>query len=361
MTRVLVTGSGGLAGVNFVRALRASPRDYYIVGTDYNKYHLLYPDVDARYLTPRHDDRSFIAQVADIAKKEKADFLHPQPSSEAYVISRKREMVPCKVFLPQARAMRVGQDKLLSQERLKAKGVPVAKTVRIRSGADIRGSFSRLGRPLWVRARHGAGGRFSLLCNDAAEARLWIDLWVKRGAGPVGEFIIQEYLPGKNIAWDSLWKDGRLVTSYSRERLEYPFKHISPSGITGTPSVSRTIHDRRLNDSGQRAVKAIDPDPNGAYSVDVKESADGTPCITEVDAGKFHSTMPLWGYIAVKHLGLPEYANLADLYVRLGMGEDLADKPPKTDLIPDGYYLLRDMDVGAYLWREEDESKVKVL
>ena len=361
MTRVLVTGAGGLAGVNFVRALRASSREYYIVGTDFSKYHILYPDVDARYLTPRHSDRSFLPRVAEIAAKERADFLHPQPSSEAYVISNHRERIPCKVFLPSAPVMRVGQDKLLSEKRLKAEGIPVAKTAPLRGRADIRAAFSKLGKPLWVRARHGAGGRLSLLCADAAEARLWIELWVKRGGARFDEFILQEYLPGRNIAWDSIWKDGRLVTSYSRERLEYPFKHISPSGITGTPSVSRIIHDPRLNDVGQRAVKAVDPRPNGAYSVDVKESSEGTPCITEVDAGKFHSTMPLWGYIAVKHLGLPEYANLADLYVRLGIGEDLRDAPPKTDLLPDGYYLLRDMDVGAYLWREDDGSKQKVL
>jgi biotin carboxylase len=361
MTRVLVTGSGGLAGVNFVRALRASSKGYYIVGTDFNKYHLLYPDVDARYLTPRHSDRSFIPRLAEIATTEKADFLHPQPSSEAYVISAGRARVPCKVFLPPASVMRVGQDKLLSEEKLRAKGIPVATTARIKGNADIRAAFAKLGKPLWVRARHGAGGRLSLLCDDATEARLWIELWVRRGGAAYDEFILQEYLPGRNIAWDSIWKDGRLITSYSRERLEYPFKHISPSGITGTPSVSRTIHDPRLNDIGQRAVKALDPSPNGAYSVDVKESAGGTPCITEVDSGKFHSTMPLWGYIAVTHLGLPEYANLADLYVRLGMGEDVRDMPPKTDLFPDGYYLLRDMDVGAYLWREDDGSKQKVL
>ena len=120
MTRVLVTGSGGLAGVNFVRALRAASRDYYIVGTDFNKYHLLYPDVDARYLSPRHSDKSFIPRIVEIARKEKADFLHPQPSSEAYVISSKRKRVPCRVFLPSASVMRVGQDKLLSEKRLKA-------------------------------------------------------------------------------------------------------------------------------------------------------------------------------------------------------------------------------------------------
>lgn len=361
MTRVLVTGSGGLAGVNFVRALRASTKGYYIVGTDYNKYHILYPDVDARYPTPRHDDAKFIPRVAEIAKKERVEFLHAQPSSEAFVIASKREKIPCKVFLPKASVMKVGQDKLASQERLKASGVPVADTVQVKGKADVRKAFSKLGKPLWVRARHGAGGRLSLLCNDATEAWLWIELWVRRGGGTYAEFIIQEYLPGRNIAWDSLWKDGKLVTSYSRERLEYPFKHISPSGITGTPSVSRTIHDARLNEAGQKAVKAIDPLPNGAYSVDVKESEQGKPCITEVDAGKFHSTMPLWGYIAVKHLGMPEYANLADLYVRLGIGEDVRDMPPKTDLLPEGYYLLRDMDVGAYLWREDDGSKLKVL
>ena len=362
VTRVLVTGSGGLAGVNFVRALRASSRDYHIAGTDYNKYHLLYPDVDARYLTPRHSDRSFIPRIVEIAKKEKADFLHPQPSSEAYVISSKREKVPCKVFLPPASVMRTGQDKLLSEKRLEAEGIPTAKTVAIKNKADVTRAFSKLGKPLWARARHGAGGRLSLLCGDATEATLWIELWVRKGRLGYDEFILQEYLPGRNIAWDSIWKEGKLVTSYSRERLEYPFKHISPSGITGTPSVSRIIHDPRLNEVGQRAVKAIDAKPSGAYSVDVKESALGAPCITEVDAGKFHSTMPLWGYIAVKHLRLPEYANLADLYVRLGMGEDVRDMPPKTDLLPDGYYLLRDMDVGAYLWREDDDgSKLKVL
>jgi len=361
MTRVLVTGSGGLAGVNFVRALRASSKDYYIVGTDFNKYHILYPDVDARYLTPRHGDKSFISRVSDIAKKEKADFLHPQPSSEAFVIASKREKVPCKVFLPPASVMLVGQDKLLSERKLKASGIPVAKTFEIKRKADIRVAFEKLGKPLWARARHGAGGRLSLLCGSPAEAGLWIELWVKKGLAAYDEFILQEYLSGRNIAWDSIWKEGRLVTSYSRERLEYPFKHISPSGITGTPSVSRIIHHPPLNEIGMRAVKAIDPKPNGAYSVDVKESADGVPCITEVDAGKFHSTMPLWGYIAVKFLGLPEYANLADLYVRLGTGEDVREMPPQTDLLPDGFYLLRDMDVGAYLWREDDGSKQKVL
>ena len=128
--RVLVTGSGGLAGVNFVRALRASKRGYYIVGTDFNKYHLVYPDLDSRYLTPRHTDREFLPRVASIVKQERIDFLHPQPSSEAYVISVERRRIGCRVFLPDPGVMKVGQDKLLSQQALARKGYPVAKTTR---------------------------------------------------------------------------------------------------------------------------------------------------------------------------------------------------------------------------------------
>ncbi len=164
--RILVTGSGGLAGVNFVRALRASKRNYYIVGTDFNKYHIVYPDVDARYLTPRHSDPSFLTRISAIVKKERIDFLHPQPSSEAYVITSSKRKIGCRFFLPGSRVMEVGQDKLRSQQVLARKNVPVAKTRAVSSIADVKEAFEELaldlssepGAPLWVRARHGAGG-----------------------------------------------------------------------------------------------------------------------------------------------------------------------------------------------------------
>jgi carbamoyl-phosphate synthase large subunit len=350
--RVLVTGAGGVAGVNFARALRTSDQGYYLVGTDYNRFHIEYPDVDARYSTPRHDDKSFIPRVAEIVEKESIDFVHPQPSSEALVISSQRKSLGAPVFLPSDSLLRTAQDKLASQKLLRKARVPVAGTKSLRSMEDVKVAFSTLGRPLWVRARHGAGGRLSLLCKTPEEARLWVKLWSLRGVA-LGEMILQEYLPGRNVAWDSIWKGGRLVTSYARERLEYPFKHISPSGITGTPSAARTLHDDEVNDVARKAVMALDGRPHGAYSVDLKGSSTGVSCVTEVDAGKFHTTMPLWGYAGVKLLGLPWYANLADLYVRIGLGQDVPPSVPTLDLFPAGYYLLRDMDVGAFLWRED--------
>jgi carbamoyl-phosphate synthase large subunit len=248
--------------------------------------------------------------------------------------------------------MEIAQDKQQTQLRLRTEGIPVAETRLVTKAPDIKAAFREMRSPLWVRARHGAGGRLSLLCNSADEAGNWIELWVRRGT-PISEFMIQDYLPGRNVAWDSLWREGELITSYCRERLEYPFKHISPSGITGTPSVARSIHDRRIDRIAEKGVRAISPKPTGAFAVDIKEDSGGRPAVTEVDAGKFHTTMPLWGYVAFRHLKLPWYSNLADLYVRLGLGENVDEEMPRYNLIPAGYYLIRNIDSGVLLWRED--------
>jgi len=356
---ILVTGAGGVAGVNFVRALNASERRYRVVGTDNSKYYIEFPDLAARYLTPRHDSKDFTQRISAIAGKERVDFIHPQPSSEALVLSKKRRELPAAVFLPDARVMETGQDKLISQRKLKAASVAVARTSALSDLASIEDSFAKFTPPVWVRSRHGAGGKLSLRCSTLEEASNWVALWRAKGVR-VSEFIMQELLSGRNIAWDSVWKDGRLVTSYCRERLEYPFKHVSPSGITGTPSVARTVHDQRINKLGERAVKTIAKRPEGAFSVDIKEDSEGRPCVTEVDAGKFHTTMPLWGYAAHMHLGLPWYSNLADLYVRLGTGEAPPSGIPRHDIFPAGYYMIRNIDSGVLLWRE-DGWKERVL
>ena len=356
---MFVTGAGGIAGVNFVRALKASPMGYWVGGSDYSKYYIELPDLDSRHHTPRHDAPEFVRTVVRLAKADKAEFIHPQPSAEALVLSRARDELPAPVLLPNPDVMNTGQDKLLTKERLAKEGVPVARTYELKDFGDLDEAFASLEPPLWLRARHGAGGRLSLPCSTKDEAVHWLGLWTGRGT-PMQEFIIQEFLPGRNIAMDTLWRHGKLVTSYCRERIEYPFKHISPSGITGTPSVARTVEGNRVNEVGERSVQAVDPRPEGAYSIDIKEDSKGRPCVTEVDAGKFHTTMPLWGYVAVRHLGLQWYSNLADLYVRMGLGEEPPSEVPKRDLLPAGYYMIRNIDSGVLLWKE-DGWKEKVF
>ncbi|MCD6340927.1 MAG: hypothetical protein J7L51_03150, partial [Desulfurococcales archaeon] len=105
--RILVAGSGGVGGVNFVRALRLAEhmegRRYFIVGTDFNPYHLLLPDVDVRCKTPKHSDSAFIPKLLELIKKFSIDFIHPHPSVEARVIAEHRELLDelgVKYYLP---------------------------------------------------------------------------------------------------------------------------------------------------------------------------------------------------------------------------------------------------------------------
>lgn len=166
-------------------------------------------------------------------------------------------------------------------------------------------------------------------------------------------FIIQEYLPGRDLAFDSLWFRGRLITSYIRERLEYPFKHITLTGITGTPTVARIINDSEVNRIGIEAVRALDSEPHGFYSVDLRMDNNGKAKVTEVD-GKWHTTAPLWGFAFTKVFKEMVY-NLAYTYIKLGYGEDITPQPPEMDLYPEGYYLLRQLDGGVILVSNHDE------
>jgi carbamoyl-phosphate synthase large subunit len=111
--------------------------------------------------------------------------------------------------------------------------------------------------------------------------------------------------------------------------------------------VARIIRDEKVNSTGIAAVKALNPNPHGFYSVDLKDDADGNPKVTEVD-GKWHTTAPLWGYAFAKVYNKPTY-NVALIYLKLGCGEELMEELPQTDMFPEEHYLIRQMDSGIIL------------
>jgi carbamoyl-phosphate synthase large subunit len=359
MERILVTGAGGIGGVNFVRALRVSKEKFFIAGTDFNKYYLQFADLDIRINSPRHSDPNFVKLVNDIIEKNKISFVHPSPTSEAQVISQNKKTINAKMLLPEPEI--ISQDKLAVQKKLQENNIAVAKTKTVRSSGEIDEAFSSFGKgPVWIRAKKGAGGNLSLLCDRAEEAKHWISLWVAKKKADYADFMFQEYLSGKNLAWDSFWYEGKLVASFTRERIEYPFKHISPSGITGTPTVSKIVSNNEVNKIGEKAIHAIDKKPHGNYAVDLKGDLDDKFYVTEVDSGKFHTTTPLWGYISTKVLKQEKEKNLPYLYTMLGLGKITQAPTLGNDIYPDGTYLLRHIDCGDWIWRE-DGYKEQIL
>jgi carbamoylphosphate synthase large subunit len=348
MKRILCTGAGGPAGINFTMSLRAAPEKMTLVGTDSNEYFLHLAITNEKYMVPRANDPAYIDKLNEIIRKEKIEFLHAQPDVEVEVVSEKREKIDAPVFLPSKAAVKACQDKLESAKIWNKKNVPVARTVEVRKDEDIDRAFAEFGSPIWVRARHGAGGKGSTPADNRETAVAWIKYWESRQVD--WEFIAQEHLPGRNIAFHSLWKNGELVTSMARERLEYIYAYLAPSGITGTPAVQKTVHYDAVNKTSTEAVLSIDSKFSGIASVDLKANAAGVPCVTEINPGRMFTTSYFFSY-ASKTLRKDFGANIPYLYTKLAYKESVPELP-KYNVLPADVYWIRHMDAPARLVKD---------
>lgn len=342
MKRVLVTGAGGSAAINFIASLRMAPEPMHVVGVDVNRWHLELPDVDRRYVMPPCSSDDYIERLNHIIEDEQVELVHPQPDSEVRVISRNRESIRARTFLPAERTIEVCQDKARLNRVLADAGVPVPQSMTIGVPEDVDQALSRLDRgngKVWLRATRGAGARGSLPISEASHGRMWIDYWTKvKGAG-WGDFMACEFLPGREFAFQSVWKEGELITSAARERLEYVFGNLMPSGQSSSPSVARTVCREEVNETATRAVLAVDEDATGVFCVDMKENGEGVPCVTEINAGRFFTTSNFFTMLGV---------NMPYLYVLQALGEDVP-RLPKHNAAPDNCYWIRLMDCGPVM------------
>lgn len=348
MKRILCTGAGGPAGINFVKSLTIAPEKMHIVGTEASEYYLHTMSTTKKYLVPKAKDPKYIDHLNELIRKEKIEFLHPQPDVEVEVVSEKREKLEAPIFLPSKKAVLACQDKLESAKLWKKKNIPVAKTIEIKQEKDIAKAFEELGSPIWIRATHGAGGRGSTPADNKETATSWIKYWKSRSVD--WNFIAQEHLPGRNIAFHSLWKDGELVVSMARERVEYIYSYLAPSGIMGTPAVQKTVHEKDVNKIATDAVLAIDSGFSGIASVDLKGNSKGVPCVTEINPGRMFTTSFFFSY-ASKVLFDDFRINIPYLYTKLAFKESIP-KLEKYNALPADVYWIRHMDAPARLVKE---------
>ena len=347
MTTILVTGSGGPLGVNLARSLRRAPSQLRLIGTDANRWHLPLSECDKTYRIPLARDREgYTRALLEIIAKESVDVLVPTHPVEVCVVAELGEagtLGDVGRALPRARIMSVTDDKAATQLRLAKAGVPVPRTIARDDPADIDRAVAALapdGQLVWVRGSGAPGlgiGGAALPCRDAVIARAWVEHhggWAKMSAC--------EYLPGANLSWMAAFDRGALVAAGARERLEYVLPHVSPSGITGAPAVSRTIARVDIADIGERAVRAVDDMPHGVYFVDLKGDTEDHPRVTEINAGRCGTTV-----LAYTEAGY----NFPWLLVQMALGQappPLAE--PNLAVEPDVYWV-RTLDCGPAVVR----------
>ena len=64
----------------------------------------------------------------------------------------------------------------------------------------------------------------------------------------VSDFTISEFLPGRDFACQSTWKNGKLILMKAAERLSYIEAASRPSNMSSSPELAKTVYDEELFD-----------------------------------------------------------------------------------------------------------------
>lgn len=357
MKRILVTGAGGAPGANFIASLRlVKEEDFYIVGADMSKYHIeLTEGLDAKYILPATDSLDYLDKLNEIIRREKIDFVHSQPEQEVSFISQNKNKINAKTFFPKPETLAITNNKAVFNQLLQKNNLHVPKAYHIQSESDIQIAFDDLLRfqdRVWLRATHGAGSKASLPVNTMLQATGWIDYWTKMRGLTISDFMISEFLPGGEFAFQSIWYEGELITSMVRKREEYLFGSLFPSGQSSSPSVAITVHRDDINELATKAIKLVDPKASGIFCADIKENKEGTPCLLEINAGRFFTTS---NNFSTAGLNMPYY------YVKMALdGRESLPKLSQYNGIPAGWYWIRLMDMGYKLVKGEQWTSIKI-
>jgi carbamoyl-phosphate synthase large subunit len=340
MHRILLTGIGSPASQNVLRSLREAPEPFYIAGADANRYHLEWGDLDRAYEAPMTDSPEYLGFMLALIEREGIEFVHGQPDWEVAWLAEYADILPARTLLPSRSVVAGCQDKAFCAERWHEAGLRTDSLRTIQSHDDLEEAGEALGLPLWLRATSGAGARGSCKVECIKQGAAWLDYWEARAVG--WKFMAQEFLPGPEYAFQSVWHEGRLITSATRERLEFIFPQHAPSGVTSSPVVARSVHHPEVNRIATEAILAVDAYPGGIYCVDLKCDGGGVPRPTEVNAGRFFTT---------SYFFTAAGANMPYQYVRLGLGYNPAPME-QYDAVPAGLYWIRHIDCGWVLCAE---------
>jgi len=329
--RILITGAGGSPSTNFIRSLRQSKEKFFIIGADCNKYYLQRAETDKRFLVPYADDKAYIPILKQIINKTKAELVYSQPDQEIFVISKNRDKIGARVFLPRHKVIKLCQNKLESNKKWKEAGLRVPRTVLVRNSIDLKKAFKNFSKPVWLRAIVSPGGGKGSFYTDHFDVA---KAWLKHCKG-WGNFTAAECLMPDSITWLSIWKDGELIVAQGRKRLYWEFGNRAPSGVTGLTGTGVTVSDKKLDIVAQKVIKAVDDCPNGIYAVDLTFDKQGIPNPTEINIGRFFTT-----HLFFTEAGL----NMPYIFVKLAFDEKIPKLRKKINPLKPGLAWVRGMD-----------------
>lgn len=311
MTRVLVTGVGGPAGVAVLRSLLRRPGvEVYAADMDGWAAGLYLVPADRRRLVPPGAEPGFARAIGELCAEDRIDVLFPTVDAELLPLADTREELRSAgttLAAPATETLRLCLDKAALAERC-------APTVRVPDTRVLEGSAPDADWrfPVIVKPRSGSGSR---------GVRLVADRDALRALAPDPALLVQELLPGEEYSVDVLADaSGRVVAAVPRTRSRVD----SGVSIAGT-----TVRDPDLERAASATAEAIGL--VGVANVQLRRDVSDRPALLEVNP-RFPGALPLT---------IAAGADLPALALDLALGRPLPDAVPFREIA--GVRFLEDV------------------
>lgn len=272
ITRVLVTGAGGPAGIAVIRSL-LKRADVEVFAADMDGWAsglYLVPE-GARRIVPPGKSPQFVDDVIALCAADDVDVLFSTVDVELPGLAERRAelaAVGTALAAPSHETLVTCLDKYRLAQAVDGHARIPETRLLDRDGVGAEWVF-----PVIVKPRSGAGSRGVRLIADRAALE---------ALGEDRSIIIQENLPGEEFSVDVLaGLDGSVIAAVprSRERVD-----------SGVSIAGRTVRRAELSDTAADVARAIGL--SGVANVQLRYSSDGIPALLEVNP-RFPGAMPL--------------------------------------------------------------------
>ncbi|MGH1522668.1 ATP-grasp domain-containing protein [Leifsonia sp. L25] len=272
VTRVLVTGAGGPAGIAVIRSLlKRADVEVHAADMDGWASGLYLVPESARRIVPPGKSPEFVDDVIALCAADDVDVLFSTVDVELPGLAARRDelaVVGTALAAPSHETLVTCLDKYRLAEAVDGHARIPETRLLDREGVGAEWVF-----PVIVKPRSGAGSRGVRLIADRAALE---------ALGEDRSIIIQENLPGEEFSVDVLaGLDGAVIAAVprSRERVD-----------SGVSIAGRTVRRAELSDTAADVARAIGL--TGVANVQLRYSSDGVPALLEVNP-RFPGAMPL--------------------------------------------------------------------
>ena len=346
--KVVITGAGGGGANNIISTIKEREK-YHLIGFDISPYKVARANVDSRFVVPPASSPDYEKKVCEIIGQEKPELIIPTNDPEVEKLSEIRDKIGTELFFPDHESVALCLDKWQFHNFAISNNIRVAETYHVETLEDIEPIFSKFDSELlWCRAIKGAGSKGATKVKDSEQARWWIKYWNEMRGMEISDFTISEFLPGKDFACQSTWKDGRLVLMKAAERLSYIEAASRPSNMSSSPELAKTVYDENLFEFCIDVIKKLSGgNAHGNYDIDIKMNSKNEFCVTEINIGRF--------FMITNLFNLSGNYSMIDTYLQLALDRDpnILDKFDYSEK-----YLIRSLDTLPTILSPDEITKL---